>query len=193
MSSEPLAPSRPPPRLKVESWPRQPKLTFDTVLYTFTNKPHRCYWCSGSSSETKVMASSQPQDNPHPLTSLLAGAPCRRALGGRLSEWGGCAGGWGVSASPSASSRLSLWAGQVLPTVTTAPTSVSPAVFVVLISRSFSSNHVAPTSQLKTTAFSLCFFERFLSLLLLWVKHLSFNVLYFVHFYVTYHVNRQRQ
>lgn len=32
-----------------------------------------------------------------------------------------------------------------------------------------------------------------LPLLLLWVKHLSFNVLYFVHFYVTYHVNRQRQ
>lgn len=78
--------------------PKAPKLTFDTVLYTFTNKPNRCYWSSRSSSETKIIALSQPQDNPNPLTILpgsqLHWCPLQPSLGrfdygGGCQEWGG--------------------------------------------------------------------------------------------------------
>lgn len=84
-------------RVKACELPKAPKLTFDTVLYTFTNKPNRCYWSSRSSSETKIIALSQPQDNPNPLTILpvsqLHWCPPQPSLG-RFDYGGGCQ-GWG--------------------------------------------------------------------------------------------------
>lgn len=159
-------------RVKACELPKAPKLTFDTVLYTFTNKPNRCYWSSRSSSETKIIALSQPQDNPNPLTILpvsqLHWCPPQPSLG-RFDYGGGCQGWGGLTFEwKSSHSPLSLSFVLTHPVGRSGPAgcddginSVPPTIFTVMISRSFSLHHVTPTvtSQLKTIAFNSGFWS----------------------------------
>lgn len=126
--------------------PEAPKLT---VLYTFTNKPNRCYWSSGSSSETKIIVLSHPQDNLNPLSIYqcfsFTGVFCSRALvGGRA---GGSSLEW-----KSSHSSLSLFLSCVLthPVGRSGPAgcdggggvnSVPPKIFTVMIKRSLPPPH----------------------------------------------------